>query len=262
MEPQAGPLPATTDRPLPCRLRGVAIDTWRENVAYLHRDCAIYRRGFSGPFQGGGAGQQPTSSPPSTSSTTAASSTRAETGVVDRRLPPARRRQRPSSDDRAGRAAVLHPGAASQDRRRAARPWFPRHRPRHRRAPLFQDPAHRLRSRHQPGRTRPRGALSSPGDGGGGRPHRLARAPGGGQALHRRHPRQPHLDAGGADRRRVRAVPKDLLARHHLARGDHDTMEVLARVTPTEALSGIVREVSRHRTSPGAPPTCRRPTTC
>ncbi|MDY0105982.1 MAG: thymidine phosphorylase, partial [Giesbergeria sp.] len=24
-------------------LRRVAIDTWRENVAYLHRDCAVYR---------------------------------------------------------------------------------------------------------------------------------------------------------------------------------------------------------------------------
>ena len=24
-------------------MRRVAIDTWRENVAYLHRDCAVYR---------------------------------------------------------------------------------------------------------------------------------------------------------------------------------------------------------------------------
>ena len=24
-------------------VRRVAIDTWRENVAYLHRDCAVYR---------------------------------------------------------------------------------------------------------------------------------------------------------------------------------------------------------------------------
>ncbi len=43
MEPQAGPLPATAESASPLRLRRVAIDTWRENVAYLHRDCAIYR---------------------------------------------------------------------------------------------------------------------------------------------------------------------------------------------------------------------------
>jgi thymidine phosphorylase len=48
---------------------------------------------------------------------------------------------------------------------------------------------------------------------------RLARAAGGGQALHRRHSRQPHLDAGGAHRGGARhAVPQDLVARHHLAR--------------------------------------------
>ena len=43
MEPHAGPLPATAESASPLRLRRVAIDTWRENVAYLHRDCAIYR---------------------------------------------------------------------------------------------------------------------------------------------------------------------------------------------------------------------------
>ena len=43
MEPQAVPLPATAESASPLRLRRVAIDTWRENVAYLHRDCAIYR---------------------------------------------------------------------------------------------------------------------------------------------------------------------------------------------------------------------------
>ncbi len=30
-------------RPSRLALRRVAIDTYRENVAYLHRDCAIYR---------------------------------------------------------------------------------------------------------------------------------------------------------------------------------------------------------------------------
>jgi thymidine phosphorylase len=43
----AGPLPSTAPQPAisPTRLalRRVAIDTYRENVAYLHRDCAVYR---------------------------------------------------------------------------------------------------------------------------------------------------------------------------------------------------------------------------
>ena len=41
--PAADPAPAS---PLPhsaLAVRRVAIDTWRENVAYLHRDCAVYR---------------------------------------------------------------------------------------------------------------------------------------------------------------------------------------------------------------------------
>ncbi len=41
-------MPATPPKssetpPAPLKLRRVAIDTYRENVAYLHRDCAIYR---------------------------------------------------------------------------------------------------------------------------------------------------------------------------------------------------------------------------
>jgi thymidine phosphorylase len=38
-------LRAPTTRPTPSTLalRRVAIDTWHENVAYLHRDCAVYR---------------------------------------------------------------------------------------------------------------------------------------------------------------------------------------------------------------------------
>ncbi|WP_345061770.1 thymidine phosphorylase family protein [Acidovorax lacteus] len=38
--------PASADATAPphrLRVRRVAIDTWRENVAYLHRDCAVYR---------------------------------------------------------------------------------------------------------------------------------------------------------------------------------------------------------------------------
>jgi thymidine phosphorylase len=35
--------PTPADAPAPLRLKRVAIDTYRENVAYLHRDCAIYR---------------------------------------------------------------------------------------------------------------------------------------------------------------------------------------------------------------------------
>jgi thymidine phosphorylase len=41
MPQQADPTPAS-DAPL-LRLKRVAIDTYRENVAYLHRDCVIYR---------------------------------------------------------------------------------------------------------------------------------------------------------------------------------------------------------------------------
>ena len=43
----ASPATITTPPPgaeqFPLALRRVAIDTYRENVAYLHRDCAIYR---------------------------------------------------------------------------------------------------------------------------------------------------------------------------------------------------------------------------
>ncbi|HRP22831.1 thymidine phosphorylase family protein [Thauera sp.] len=37
------PPASAPDQPFPLRLRRVAIDTYRENVAYLHRDCEIYR---------------------------------------------------------------------------------------------------------------------------------------------------------------------------------------------------------------------------
>ena len=41
-------MPSNTDTPIDpgaplLRLKRVAIDTYRENVAYLHRDCDIYR---------------------------------------------------------------------------------------------------------------------------------------------------------------------------------------------------------------------------
>ena len=43
-EPQdLPPAPVTNQTPSRLALRRVAIDTWRENVAYLHRDCAVYR---------------------------------------------------------------------------------------------------------------------------------------------------------------------------------------------------------------------------
>ena len=42
--PTESPKPAGQDRPSShLALRRVAIDTYRENVAYLHRDCAVYR---------------------------------------------------------------------------------------------------------------------------------------------------------------------------------------------------------------------------
>ncbi|MFV8817740.1 thymidine phosphorylase family protein [Haliea sp. E17] len=44
MKKQNKPEPAATDKAtLPLTLRRVGIDTYRENVAYLHRDCEIYR---------------------------------------------------------------------------------------------------------------------------------------------------------------------------------------------------------------------------
>ncbi|MCK6408984.1 thymidine phosphorylase family protein [Thauera sp.] len=44
MDPNAQPPAAlASNGAYPLRLRRVAIDTWRENVAYLHRDCATYR---------------------------------------------------------------------------------------------------------------------------------------------------------------------------------------------------------------------------
>ena len=35
--------PGPADRASPLSLRRVAIDTYRENVAYLNRNCAVYR---------------------------------------------------------------------------------------------------------------------------------------------------------------------------------------------------------------------------
>ena len=44
MDPNAqSPAAVASNGAYPLRLRRVAIDTWRENVAYLHRDCATYR---------------------------------------------------------------------------------------------------------------------------------------------------------------------------------------------------------------------------
>ena len=40
---QTSPENAHHEQAFPLALRRVAIDTYRENVAYLHRDCAIYR---------------------------------------------------------------------------------------------------------------------------------------------------------------------------------------------------------------------------
>ena len=42
---QSAPARAASDSPpaSTLALRRVAIDTWHENVAYLHRDCAVYR---------------------------------------------------------------------------------------------------------------------------------------------------------------------------------------------------------------------------
>src|SRR3990167_6474407 len=43
---RCSPSPATATEPQTrsqLALRRLAIDTWRENVAYLHRDCAVYR---------------------------------------------------------------------------------------------------------------------------------------------------------------------------------------------------------------------------
>ena len=41
--PEPGAGPDSTPQRSCLALRRVAIDTWRENVAYLHRDCEVYR---------------------------------------------------------------------------------------------------------------------------------------------------------------------------------------------------------------------------
>jgi thymidine phosphorylase len=73
-----------------------------------------------------------------------------------------------------------------------------------------------------------------------------ARRAGGRQALHRRHPGQPHLDAGGAHRHRARAccAPRRL-ARHHLAgrHGRHDGGAGRGRAA-AERLQQIVRDTN------------------
>lgn len=42
-QPQPDALPETTAKGATLALRSVAIDTYRENVAYLHHDCSVYR---------------------------------------------------------------------------------------------------------------------------------------------------------------------------------------------------------------------------
>ena len=68
------------------QLRRVAIDTYRENVAYLHRDCAVYRaEGFQ-----------------ALSKVEVRANGHRILGSVGRRLCPARRGQRPSGEHLAG----------------------------------------------------------------------------------------------------------------------------------------------------------------
>ena len=160
----------------------------------------------------------------------------------------------PPGSHRPSRRFPVRP--ASQDRRRAAVARGPaRHHPRRGAGPLFEDRTGRLRRRHQ--RLRPRTRRSAVPDRSDdrGRPQarlaaRRARRAGGGQALHRRHSGQPHLDAGGAHRHRARhAVPEDLVARHHLAgrhrRHDGDAGRGGAAVRAPQA------DRPRHQRMPG-----------
>ena len=99
-----------------------------------------------------------------------------------------------------------------------------------------------------------RGAAPHRGDGRRRPPPRLARAAGGRQALHRRHPGQPHLDAGGADRRRARhADPQDLVAARSPRRPAPPTRwRCWPQVElPFERLAAIVRD-DRAAAWPGA----------
>ena len=86
---------------------------------------------------------------------------------------------------------------------------------------------------------------------------------GGRQALHRRHPGQPHVDAGGAHRHRARhVVPQDQLTRDHLAcrHRRHDGGAGRRGAADRSACSRSCEK--RAAAWPGAArPTCRRPTT-
>ncbi len=252
------------------RIRRVAIDTWRENVAYLHRDCPVVRAsGFQAlskvMVQANGKAISAVLNVVDDERIVQA----CELGLSRRRLRADERGRGPGRQRDPGRAAGVDRRAAPQDHRRAAVARRPV-RDRRRRGPgaLFEDRTGRLRRGHQRRRPRPRR---------GGAPHRGhdrrrpparlaaqgARRPGGRQALHRWHPRQPHLDAGGADRHRPRhALSQDVFACDHLARrhGRHDggarrrgaalrAAAFRSFETPTAAWPGA------------APPTCPRPTT-
>ncbi|MCK7492266.1 MAG: hypothetical protein MZW92_12195 [Comamonadaceae bacterium] len=194
-------------------IRRVGIDTWRENVAYLHRDCPVVRAdGFQAlakvEVQANGAHA-------SLAVLNVVDDARIveprELGLSEEAFAraaawPRATRPRVAHAEPPASIAALHRKIAGErlardDLRAIVRDIAAR--------ALFEDRAGGLRGRHQPVRARPRrGAAPDRGDDRRRPAPRLAargrRRPGGRQALHRRHPGQPHLDAGGADRRRAR----------------------------------------------------------
>ncbi len=209
-------------------VRRVGIDTYRENVAYLHRRCPLYlSEGFQAlaKIEVAANGRSILASlnivddPGIVAehelglSEEAFAQLGAEAGT-------------PVRVDHAPRARV-DLGVAAQGRRRAAQPCrLSRGDQRHRAAPLQQDRTRGLRRVDRPLRPRPRGsAVPDRSDDRGRPPARLAREAGRRQAQHRRHPGESHVDADRADRRRARdADPQDLVPRDHVAGRDgrHD----------------------------------------
>ena len=188
--------------------RKVAIDTYRENVVYLRRDCPVYRaEGFQALSK--------------VEVRANGSTILAVLNVVDDARLVGERELGLSEEAFAqlgiAESATVHISHAEPPRSIASlkRKIAGERLSRDELAAMVRDIAdHRyskielggVRRRHQPDGARSRRGPAPDGSDGQCRPPaRLAREAGGGQALHRRHPRQSHLDDRRADRGGARA---------------------------------------------------------
>ena len=197
------------------KVRRVAIDTYRENVAYLHRDCSVYRtEGFRALSKIEVTTASGTSSPCSTSSTTTRSSRATSWDCPIRR-------SRNSARGRARASSVGHaerPASLDAVRRKIAGERLDQDAI----TAIVADIAANHYSKTEIAAfivatvqneldrdeilylTRAMVDVR--------RAPRLAGAAGRRQALHRRHSRQPHVAAGRADRRRARHADSEDVA--------------------------------------------------